>query len=68
MGKYCNRVFFINHLQLSKIWFDRKSIHIGAVEDRKSLMNIFPYVEDLIHRELDLGISLQRIVVGKFIY
>lgn len=64
MGKIHIIGFFINHLQLSKIWFDRKSINIDSLEDRQSLLNIFPYVNDLIKREVRQGIPLQRIIVG----
>ncbi|XP_037052414.1 lysophospholipase-like protein 1 [Bradysia coprophila] len=50
----------------SKIWFDRQAIEIESIEDRKSLSNIFPYVADLIKKEVELGIPLQRIVVGGY--
>ncbi|XP_053950175.1 lysophospholipase-like protein 1 [Anastrepha ludens] len=50
----------------SNVWFDRRSISIDALEDRKSISRIYEKVCDLIKNEQELGISPNRIIVGGF--
>ena len=46
------------------MWFDRKNITPEAKECRKSMASIYEKVTELITKETELGIPLNRIVVG----
>ncbi|XP_017855954.1 PREDICTED: lysophospholipase-like protein 1 [Drosophila arizonae] len=52
--------------QLSTVWFDRRSVNIAAQESRKSMAQSYEIVNKLIQDEVDLGIPLNRIIVGGF--
>lgn len=52
--------------QNSNVWFDRKAIDISAQESRRSMASIYETVSELIQREINLGVSPDRIIVGGF--
>ncbi|XP_023175490.1 lysophospholipase-like protein 1 [Drosophila hydei] len=52
--------------QLSTVWFDRRSVNIAAQESKKSMSQSYEIVQKLIQNEIDLGIPLNRIIVGGF--
>lgn len=53
--------------EYSNVWFDRKSISIDALENRKSLSGIYETVNDMLTREIEgHGIPARRVVVGGF--
>lgn len=53
--------------EYSNVWFDRKSISIDAVENRKSLSSIYETVNEMLTREIDgYGIPARRVIVGGF--
>lgn len=52
--------------QNSNVWFDRKAIEYNAPESRRSMAQIYETVSKLIEREINLGISPDRIIVGGF--
>lgn len=57
---------FLFLVQLSNVWFDRKSISIEAKECRLSLASIYETVGELLKTEIDAGIPENRIIVGGF--
>lgn len=50
----------------SNVWFDRKEININVKESRRSMASIYEIVEELIKREINLGVPPERIIVGGF--
>lgn len=53
--------------EYSNVWFDRKSVTIEALENRKSMSSIYETVNELLKREIDgCGIPARRVVVGGF--
>lgn len=50
----------------SNVWFDRKAIDINAQESRRSMASIYETVQEMIQREINLGIPPERIIVGGF--
>lgn len=50
----------------SNVWFDRKAIDINAQESRRSMVSIYEKVTEMIQREINLGVSPERIIVGGF--
>lgn len=53
-------------MQQSNVWFDRKSVSIEALECRQSLASIYKMVNELIRNEVNIGIPINRIMVGGF--
>lgn len=49
------------------MWFDREAISIDVKECQKSMNTIYEAVKDLIQTEIDHGIPINRIIVGKII-
>ncbi|XP_063696584.1 lysophospholipase-like protein 1 [Culicoides brevitarsis] len=52
--------------QNSNVWFDRRAIDYAAPESRRSMASMYEIVSELIQREINLGISPDRIIVGGF--
>lgn len=52
--------------ELSHVWFDRRAITIEALENRKSLSQMYEKINDLIQNEVELGVSPSRIIIGGF--
>lgn len=50
----------------SHVWFDRKAITIEAREARSSMAKIYLSVGDLLKKEMEAGIPINRIIVGGF--
>lgn len=52
-------------LQPSHVWFDRAEITIEAPEIIESIDNGCKLVGEIIQNEVDNGIPLNRIIIGK---
>lgn len=48
------------------MWFDRKSISQKAPEVKESIEKICKTTSELIDKEVESGVSLNRIIVGGF--
>ncbi|XP_058454470.1 lysophospholipase-like protein 1 [Malaya genurostris] len=50
----------------SNVWFNRKRIEMDCPEIRTSLASIYDTVNEILKREIALGVPVNRIIVGGF--